>query len=432
MFSKRILFILSSLILSACLVSVTWAQQKEDGRPMNLREIIIHRALSMMPKSASGINIQSFNALANTIELETVYDLGTYPGGTWTQMNDINNDGVAVGAGDIKAGGESRPIGIPLFGPEGFVWFDLGTFSNQATDIGGSCSRISDTGMIVGYAATEQGYQHAFSWKSTPEAKKEDLGTWKSDTCSAANGVNDKESLIVGWSRLAAHPIPVVWTAKVVWKAGQSTTTWQIQRLDTGGLERPGKVIPGVTLNRWVAVAVNDLGQIVGNAYSDPEANGFSNAVPIIWNPIPGGKGWKATLLPLPLEYPHAETFDINNQGEVVGYLFDRQEAGLLVFPAALWKPQSSGRGYSVINLPVWCDYAPFSIAAGINDLGDIVGAEGVLFRTRTHELTVLASSLVHLAKNLLPRPAVAVFRGPGQGRHRRQTRGLLQQQELG
>lgn len=38
-------------------------------------------------------------------------------------------------------------------------------------------------------------------------------------------------------------------------------------------------------------------------------------------------------------------------------------------------------------------------------DLGDIVGVEGTLFRTRTNELTVLASSLTHLAKNLLPLP---------------------------
>ncbi len=38
-------------------------------------------------------------------------------------------------------------------------------------------------------------------------------------------------------------------------------------------------------------------------------------------------------------------------------------------------------------------------------DLGDIVGAEGTLFRTRTNELTVLAVSLQHLAKNLLPLP---------------------------
>ncbi|MGA2259803.1 MAG: lysine--tRNA ligase [Acidobacteriota bacterium] len=38
-------------------------------------------------------------------------------------------------------------------------------------------------------------------------------------------------------------------------------------------------------------------------------------------------------------------------------------------------------------------------------DLGDIVGAEGTLFRTRTNELTVLASSLQHLAKDLLPLP---------------------------
>src|SRR5213592_400984 len=38
-------------------------------------------------------------------------------------------------------------------------------------------------------------------------------------------------------------------------------------------------------------------------------------------------------------------------------------------------------------------------------DLGDIVGAEGTLFRTRTNELTVLAAQLFHLSKNLLPLP---------------------------
>ena len=38
-------------------------------------------------------------------------------------------------------------------------------------------------------------------------------------------------------------------------------------------------------------------------------------------------------------------------------------------------------------------------------DLGDIVGAEGTLFRTRTNELTVQATKLYFLAKNLLPLP---------------------------
>src|SRR5436309_1690323 len=38
-------------------------------------------------------------------------------------------------------------------------------------------------------------------------------------------------------------------------------------------------------------------------------------------------------------------------------------------------------------------------------DLGDIVGAEGTLFRTRTNELTILATQLFHLSKNLLPLP---------------------------
>ncbi|HSW40080.1 MAG TPA: amino acid--tRNA ligase-related protein, partial [Acidobacteriota bacterium] len=38
-------------------------------------------------------------------------------------------------------------------------------------------------------------------------------------------------------------------------------------------------------------------------------------------------------------------------------------------------------------------------------DLGDIVGASGTIFRTRTKELTVLASGVSHLSKNLLPLP---------------------------
>lgn len=38
-------------------------------------------------------------------------------------------------------------------------------------------------------------------------------------------------------------------------------------------------------------------------------------------------------------------------------------------------------------------------------DLGDIVGAEGTLFRTRTNELTIAATKVHHLSKNLLPLP---------------------------
>ena len=38
-------------------------------------------------------------------------------------------------------------------------------------------------------------------------------------------------------------------------------------------------------------------------------------------------------------------------------------------------------------------------------DIGDIIGAEGPIFRTRTNELTVAATSVHHLSKNLLPLP---------------------------
>jgi len=38
-------------------------------------------------------------------------------------------------------------------------------------------------------------------------------------------------------------------------------------------------------------------------------------------------------------------------------------------------------------------------------DLGDIIGVEGVVFRTRTNELTIFSQRLYHLSKNLLPLP---------------------------
>jgi len=38
-------------------------------------------------------------------------------------------------------------------------------------------------------------------------------------------------------------------------------------------------------------------------------------------------------------------------------------------------------------------------------DLGDIVGSEGAIFRTRTGELTISATKVFHLSKNLLPLP---------------------------
>jgi lysyl-tRNA synthetase, class II len=38
-------------------------------------------------------------------------------------------------------------------------------------------------------------------------------------------------------------------------------------------------------------------------------------------------------------------------------------------------------------------------------DLGDIIGVEGTVFRTRTNELTISATQVCHLSKNLLPLP---------------------------
>src|SRR5208337_4163773 len=61
-----------------------------------------------------------------------VWELGTYPHGTWAVMGDINNFGFAVGQGDLPDG-STHSLGVSLFGPRAGKWFDLGTLGGTAT-----------------------------------------------------------------------------------------------------------------------------------------------------------------------------------------------------------------------------------------------------------------------------------------------------------
>jgi probable HAF family extracellular repeat protein len=320
-----------------------------------------------------------------------VYDLGHYPNGTWAWTNNINNSGVVVGRGDVPPMGYTHPIGVPLFGPKAGQWFDLGTLGGDRSDSEVSCEGIADTGLIVGTAAITGGESvHAFAW--TQKSGMVDLGTLVGNTYSYAAGTNKTGTLIAGWSGngfFTEDTVPVVWTPKVVWTSRGPTTTWSIQKLDTEGIG---------SVSYWEPMGVNNLGQIVGAAMN---SEGFDIA--LLWNPVPGGKGWKVMQLPAsPPEYPQAWTYRINDNGVIVGAVASPD--GNTALPSFWQKKSPSG---SIWNLTVLAtpSGSPYSEASSINDRGDIVG---YTFNTNWYQFATRWSTKEPTVVQLLDFPGAA------------------------
>ena len=58
-----------------------------------------------------------------TAHQSKIWELGTYPGGTWASMGDVNDFGVAVAQGDLPDG-STHNFAVPLFGPLAGEWID--------------------------------------------------------------------------------------------------------------------------------------------------------------------------------------------------------------------------------------------------------------------------------------------------------------------
>jgi hypothetical protein len=306
-----------------------------------------------------------------------VYELGTYPGGTWLAAEGINDLGVVVGLGDVppvvsNGAGYTHSLALPLFGPNAGTWIDLGTLGGeQSTGSEEPLIQISNTGLVVSHSTARDGYVHGVAW--TRESGLIDLGTlaatggpgYADYKSSCAYATNKNGTLIVGGSAPygdinVGFLAPVVWTSSIVWMNGKSVAKWQIHKLDTAEF-------PGFGWDIW---GVNDYGQIIGVGGNGYPATIVTGA---LWNPRADGKGWEKLMsLPAPQAYPFADPYDINGMGEIIGVVASADWSTEL---PALWEPLDKTRTtYSQpIELALPAGFTGCE-CVGINELGDIVG----------------------------------------------------------
>ncbi len=385
---KKIFRISLLLVLGACFVPVAWAQQHSGMLSMGKLAKLRHQSMRVGQNSTLAASDQPFRVQRASVEKERVWELGTYPGGSWAELRSINNFGVAVGFGDI-AGGDIRMIALPLFGPNAGKWFESGVSSDEDWNIEGG--GISETGMIVGSVKADDGSARAYAW--TPNHGGIDLGTLKGDSGSAAMAVNHLGTLIVGISYQDNGAAAVVWTPEIGWHQGKRTIAWKIHELPTGGMDQSDTVFPGVTLNWWIGLGVNDLGQIVGDGWSDNY-----DEIAVVWNPVHGGKGWEVQQLPHQSSSPsitdhyYTEALSINNRGEIVGDLSVLDswwtDTGEYLNLPALWHMSPKTHTWKLTGLPTLSGISDgWNVAHSINDIGDVVGeSQGLATRWLTED----------------------------------------------
>ncbi len=367
---------LLALIVCACLVSVAWSQQRAPIPPMGrhagprgLANYLKQNSLALSPH----IGMQAAYPQANK-----VYDLRHHPDGSWAELDYINDFGIASGWGDV-ASGETHMLGVPIFGPNAGKWFESGLNSTEGW--AGEGGGISLFGLIVGHVKGENGRARAYAWTADRRVSF-DLGTLPGDEASVAIAVNRLGSLIVGASvrilvddpnGLSGSLTPVVWAPKFDWRKGQQSLTWEIHALPKGGLDQPGAVFENVILNNWGGWGVNDLGQIVGDAWSD-----YGNdEIAVMWTPTLRG-GWKIQQLPRKspvAEFVNTEALSINNRGEIVGDTWGCTDEGCTALPA-LWKVRTPRNRTSALTALGTLSglQQGWNVAWAINDVGDAVG----------------------------------------------------------
>jgi len=360
------------LLIVSCLylVPAVWAQQTA---------IKPHRGRHLShPSAATMADLTVTQRVTSSAESSDpkIWELGTYPRGTWVATWHINDYGMIVGLGDVPPIGRdglgyTHTLAVPLFGPTAGQWIDLGALRRkQSKGWEEPLAGISNTGLVVSGSIAPGGDMHAEAW--TQETGLVDLGTladtgdprYANHNSGYAISTNKLGTLIVGGSGVdedtnSGFDAPVAWTQTNVWTNGKSVTKWKIHALDTSAY-------PGFT---WMVFDVNNYGQIIGIGYNAD----FTICIGALWNPRTDGIGWRLTALPPSSDYPLTIPFGINNGGQIAGIV---QSLDGSIWLPTLWKPLDWTRTtYSnPAMLPLPQGGFTYAEAVSINDLGDIVG----------------------------------------------------------
>ena len=318
-----------------------------------------------------------------------ITDLGLIPGGTFSSGLAINNQPVIVGLANDSTFAFKRPF---WDANTGVIIGFADNFSPASTAIP---EHVNGTREMAGSEVYGDNVYQGIYWNPTGQAfVLPPLAGFDPDYGSVhtrAHGINNL-SQIVGTGKEAE---PNFFTHAALWLNKDT------EAVDLGFLGQ------GIPLNYSEAYGVNDLTHVVGNSAVGTAIDGFlwrngqmtdlgpgqAKAInntgliagldnltnkPAIWkydvtNP---NRAPKIRQLPIPAGFFSATTTAVNDSGDVVGYAGSPS----IDAHAVLWRNQIA------IDLGVWPG-GHYSVANGINDLGQIVGTGTVAGDNLDHAL---------------------------------------------
>jgi probable HAF family extracellular repeat protein len=250
--------------------------------------------------------------------------------------------GTVPGTGFEVVGDALSLVADRLTNPRAFIWQNgkmtaLGTLGGKSS----AAVAINDRGQVAGWSETKTGVGHAFLWQL---GKMRDLGTLSGKKWSSAVAINARGQVIGdSFGRLdreGADAAPVAF----VWQNGKMTG------LGTLGAESS------------TASAINDSGQIVGNALGKNTERAFS------W------QNGKASYLAMPPRATGSVGVAVNNRGQVVG-----SAGGPGTMAPFLWE---GGRATALGVFNVGGD-DPESNPAALNEHDQIVGTSHAMIASQ-------------------------------------------------
>jgi probable HAF family extracellular repeat protein len=248
----------------------------------------------------------------------TLTDLGTLPGGTFSQGYGLNQGGLVAGIGDIPNPNVDRAfLYSPKLGP-----LDLGSLNDHASE----GFALNDWAQVTGFSDVPSAF-HAFL--ADPRHGIQDLGTLGGDF-SVGYGIND-QGQVTGWSDLTHG------------SGGFPHHAF----LYFGGSMQDLGTLGGPTSEGW---AINQAGQVAGLAY-------LSSGAYHAFLDTNGAMQDLGTL-----GGTNSAAYGVNNQGQVTGTAEVGSVSHAFLYSGGVLQDLGTLGG-------------SFSTGYGINNLGQVVGS---------------------------------------------------------